>query len=105
MMEWFTRPMAELCHELHNVFQSLNLLLIRSCQMVQELDALKSQVAASLVVESAASAKVKDLTAKVSDLQAQLDAAKAVAVTEADKADLTKAAADLKASADALAAA
>lgn len=105
MMEWFSEPMKAIAHELHNVFQSLNLILIRSCQMVKEIEDLKTQVVASLAVESAAVAKLKAAEAHAADLQAQLDAAKAAAVTDADKADLVKVASDLKVSADALAAA
>lgn len=73
--------------------------------MIQELEDLKVQVAASVAGEAAAVAKVQGLASENANLKAQLATAQASVVSDADKADLVKAKSDLATSASALAAA
>ncbi len=87
------------------VIIALVFLILKGAKMIQELEDLKTQVAASVAAETAAVTKVKSLEGQVASLTTQLAAAQAAAIQPADLASLVQAKTDLAASATALAAA
>lgn len=67
--------------------------------MTSEVQALVSQVNASVAAEASAAGKISALKSEVADLQSKLTTAQASAFSEEDKAAVVKATSDLNASA------